>query len=72
VNLAYKCKYEKYTGKYSGQIQIINENENYIQIINDCGELYTKWENAFSGGQPKQPPAEKAFVLAGCLSNRQH
>jgi hypothetical protein len=30
------------TGKYSGQIQIINENDKLYKIINDYGELYSK------------------------------
>jgi hypothetical protein len=59
---------------------------NYIQIINNYGELYRKWEKCFlwravyataskdefcAGGHPKKPPALMAFVLAGCLSNHQ-
>jgi hypothetical protein len=43
---------------------------NYIQIINNYGELNNKWENALCGGQLKQPPAQMTFVLAGCLRNR--
>jgi hypothetical protein len=52
--------------------KIIDKMINYIQIINNYGELYRKWENAFCGGRPKQPPAKMTFVLAGGLSNRQH
>jgi hypothetical protein len=58
---------------------------NYIQIINNYGELYRKWGKCFlwravsatankdefcAGGHPKKPPALMVFVLAGCLSNR--
>jgi hypothetical protein len=45
---------------------------NYIQIINNYGELYRNGKNAFCGGRPKQLPAKMTFVLAGGLSNRQH
>jgi hypothetical protein len=46
--------------------------KNYIQIINNYGELYRKWENAFCGGRSKQPPAKMNFVPAGVLRNLQH
>jgi hypothetical protein len=36
------------------------------------GNYIGNGENAFCGGQPKQPPAMMTFVLAGGLSNRQH
>jgi hypothetical protein len=46
VNLAYKCKYEKkirvnIAAKYKLYTNYI---ANYIQIINNYGELYSKWE----------------------------
>jgi hypothetical protein len=46
--------------------------ENYIQIINDYEELYSEMgENLCAGGHPKQPPAQKASVLAVSISARQ-
>jgi hypothetical protein len=60
---------------------------NYIQIINDYEELYSKMgkklcvgrqhkespaQKALDGGHPKQPPTQKAFVMEVGISTRQH
>jgi hypothetical protein len=45
---------------------------NYIQIINNYGELYRKWKNIICGGRSKQPPAKMTLVLAVHLNDRQH
>jgi hypothetical protein len=45
---------------------------NYIQIINNYGELYSKWEKCFLWRRSKQLPAKMTLVLAVHLNDRQH
>jgi hypothetical protein len=60
---------------------------NYIQIINNYEELYSKVgkklcagrqhkellaQKALAGGRPKQPPAQKASVMEVGISARPH
>jgi hypothetical protein len=42
------------------------------KMLSVAGGLSNASKDEFcAGGRPKKPPAVMAFVLAGCLSNRQ-